>query len=215
MSKNTNIRGFTLIEIMIVLTIIGTMAALAPKALFNRSSEFKNEMLKFGPLGQTLRNKARIKNMTYRLVFFVGPAESKSSKDKNPMRPQFWVESSSRAELIPTAEESERYKDEKKSAKEGDETSNHDGFQPDTSIMKKPKTLPDKFTIEEIEYGAREQSVKNGIAYVHFFPSGLVEEAVVHIGNGDSYNWSIYFQPLTGVVDVHSAKQNLKDLRPQ
>lgn len=192
---------------MVVIALIGLLATLAPKSFFSKGNETKNEVMKFTALGQSLRSKARVKNMTYRIVFEFPKKDTEGFK--------YYIESSSRREVAVSQEELlKRQEDESRYTREEDKIS-YDAFKADQSVMKEPKIFPPQVKLSSVEYTHSEDPQTLGKAYVHFFPSGQVEEAAVHISNGEKLKWTIYFKPLTGGVEVISNDRPLKEIKPQ
>lgn len=206
--------GMTLIEIMVVLAIIGAFIMIGPARLMNKGTEFKNELQKMQLMARTLRSKARIHNTTYRLVLFM-PGE----KDPNP-RHRFWVESTAKNATVSYSKdvkmtspliEAEKNRNKKKE----DIPPDTSGFQVDQMVMKKPTELPKGYKFSSVENMQREQPITSEVAFVHFFPSGLVEETALHISGGEKMHWTIYFPAMTGAVEILDGETPLRDLRPQ
>lgn len=199
----SNKRGFTLIEVMIVLAIMGAVVAIGVPRLFKSQDNIKAVARKFIVLGKIIRDKARVNNATYRLVMRIDPKDS-----------SYWVERANGAQLIDPALmtiEGRRAADE--AAKEGEDKP-RSLFQIDKSILKSAKTLPGTLRFVSLETINMQQPQTEGEAHIYFFPQGFVDASALQIstGNGASV-WTIVFNPLTGQADIIEKAQSLKDVQ--
>ena len=202
-----NQRGLTLIEIMIVLVIVAGFFALALPALNDKKRELRSEIRKFKVLARSLRAKARVSNTTYRIVI-----EMPEERAEDPTH-KFWVEASSERVTIMTEDQK---KDLESELAEDKDIDNLFGFALDESFFKEPKELPDGLKFSRVEYTDRDDPIREGKAFIHFFPSGLVEESAIHIsGLEGEMNFTISFHPLTGNADIIFKDVELKDLVAQ
>jgi general secretion pathway protein H len=80
--KANNKKGFTLVEILIVLGIMGAIIALGLGRIRKKDNDIKKVAREFYILGKEVRNKARLKNSTFRLVFQLDEGQQK-----------YWLES--------------------------------------------------------------------------------------------------------------------------
>lgn len=185
--------GFTLIEILIVLAIIGAAMSIAMPRLFRKEGNIKSVTRTFLVLGKEVRNRARLSNSTMRLVL-----------DLNPQDPKYWVEKANGAKLIdPEAEkEKEKESDEEKPAE----------WQIDTVLTKDKKALPDGLYFGAVETIHMKAPQTEGVAYVHFFPEGLMEAASVQITDRKKLTWTLIYNPLTGQADIATEARSLKDV---
>ncbi len=188
-------KGFTLVEMMVMLAILGAMAAMIVPRMGSRNNKVKSVVRNLSVVGKQLQNNARLYNKTYRIVFELPEDEPHS----------FYVESAPGVQLISkNIEEDEDDKDD-------DDTQNTPTFTIDKKIMKNKITLPNPLYFERIELSQGE--IEEGIAYVHFFPQGLVEEVAIHISNGDNLNWTVTYNTLVGKGQIISSHVSLKDIR--
>ncbi len=193
-------RGFTLVEIMVVLAILGAMASMILPRMSSRNNKIKSTVRNLSVVGKQLQNNARLYNKTYRIVFNLPEDEEHS----------FFVESAEGVQLVANTEE-EKERQEETDEDEDEEEHVIKVFNPDLKVMKKPIVLPDPLYFEKIELSSGE--VSEGEAYVHFFPQGLVEEVAIHISDGDNLNWTVTYNTLVGTGHIISSHVSLKDIR--
>jgi len=192
-------RGFTLIEVMIVLGILGAIVVFGAPRLFKKDNNIKAVTRHFLVLSKEIRNKARLSNSTYRLVFQL---DEKSNT--------YWVEKSSGPRLIdPDWEEKEKERKER----EDKENPTPPPFQMDKSLTKKEQTLPGDLRFQAVETINSKNPLTSGTAYIYFFPEGLVEAATVQITAGPNNVMTLIFNPLTGQADVVQKAQSLKEIK--
>lgn len=194
--------GFSLIEVLIVLAIAGlTVALLSQRIGKNEGREIRRNVRVFAAQIRELRNKARMRNATYRLV--INLPESSNEKQT------YWVESTTKKFFVTYDEEA--LKKQKEKLKEG--PSDPSGFEIDKDISKEgPQPLARGLVFKSIELAAQNKEFTSGRLYIHFFPEGRVEEAVIHLSDGQKLNWSLAIHPLTGRVDIINKDKKLKEL---
>ncbi|MBX2989279.1 MAG: prepilin-type N-terminal cleavage/methylation domain-containing protein [Bdellovibrionaceae bacterium] len=185
--------GFTLIEIMIVIAIIGAAIAIATPRLFKKDTNIKSVARQFLVLGKEVRNRARLSNATMRLVLDLDPAE-----------PKYWVERAKGPQLIDPEAEEKRDEEE-------------DGKKPpmwdmDTVLIKEKRKLPSGLYFGSVETLHMKAPQTEGVAYVHFFPEGLMEAASIQITDRKNLTWSLIYNPLTGQADIVESARALKDV---
>lgn len=202
-SKN---RGFSLIEIMIVLAIIGVIATFGSKAFINKNTRVKSSVRRFAVMIKKLRNRARIENRTYRLVFDLPASE------KDPQ--SYWVESSGQEVLLMNEEELEERKKELMD-KQGNKEVDPYGFTPAGGFGTdgdSGKQLPIGLYFDSIEVDGLDSPQKTGRIYIFFFPQGYVQESAIHITDRNDLNWTLAINPLTGKVDIIPRFARLEEL---
>ncbi len=187
-------KGFTLVEILIVLAIFAGIAAMGIPALFKKSDNIKKVARQLTSLTKEVRNRAKLKNSTYRIVF-----------DMTAEPHRYWVEFMQGSKPIPA----NLYESKKDNEAEG---SRARSFQKDTSLMKKERELPNGLTFASIETINTKTPISEGLAYVHYFPEGFVEAAVIQVTNKNNLTWSFVISPLTGQCEIIEEAKSLKDL---
>ncbi len=193
-------KGFTLIEMMIVLVIVGAVVTFALPKINGRENNIKSVARRISVLSRSVHNAARLSGRTYRIVFQMG--------DKN--KQLYWVEAStSQGALVePMSTEESRETGDNKEKR----TSN---FEIDYTIMKQPSELPGGLIFEDIELASQEKKATQGKAYIHYLPQGFTDEAAVHIGDGKELHWTLRVHPLTGQMETIGRYFTLKDVRAE
>ncbi len=197
-SRNSrNDKAFTLIEILVVLAIMGFMMVLAGKGLRNPNADLRQVVREVAALTNSLHNKAKLQNLTYRLAI--------EMNEKEPDK--IWVESSTTKVLFAIKKEEKRQFEEEKPKS----PFTHDKRAYRKGIFEMPKGLE----IDRVEYlRTDDAAINGGVAYIHFMPEGLVEEAAIHLKSGQ-LNWTISVHPVTGRVDTFTSDISLKEIREQ
>lgn len=184
---------------IIVIALIGAITAIAVPRLLDKKPQTRKLFREFTVAGKDLRNRAKLGNTTYRLAFKLGPGEQ-----------SWWVERSSIVTLI----DKKKYELEREKAKSTfkDSDAPQSPFKPDTSIFKKEQSLPSGYRFVQIESGTQDIIVKEGLAYIHFFPQGLIEPSAIQITDPKKNIWTLVFNPITGQSDIIPEAKELKDL---
>lgn len=193
-------RGFSLLEITVVLVIVGAIIAIAAPRLFDKRSETRKVFRDFIVAGKDLKSRAKIQGATYRMSF-----------DLTEEANTWWVEKSSRAIMISQAQ----LEKEAEARKNKDEETPPPAFQPDTAIFKEKQTLPSGYKFKQVESGSLDIVITEGMAYIHFFPQGLIETAALQIEDPKGHVWTLVYNPLTGKADIIPEAKALKDLARQ
>lgn len=188
----SNRKGFTLLEILIVLGMIGAIVALGLSRIRKRDNDIKKVMREFYVLGKEVRNHARLKNSTFRLVFELNEGEQK-----------YWVESAQGFQGRINEEDLKKLREEERPK---------EVFQKDTSVVKKEKTLPGSLFFKTIEVIGKEP-VQLGKAYIYFFSNGFVEASSIQVTDRKKATWTVVFHPLTGQADIIPEEKRLKDMQ--
>ncbi len=195
--------GFTLIEVMVVLAIIGAILVTVAPRLVDRKTTMKSTVRAFASTTREIHNASRLFNSTYRLVISMSAEEGHS----------YYIESA--PGNVPLLTDDQLKDESKLSDEELEEKQKKIGFSADARILKSPVSLPRGLFFEEIEYGNRSYVISEGKAYIHFLPQGLVEEAVIHLTDRKTLNWTIAIHPITGQSDIFDGKKPLKELRTE
>jgi general secretion pathway protein H len=188
-------KGFTLLEIVIVIAIVASLMVLGLPRIRKNNTNIKSVVREMAGLCREIRNYARMKNSTYRLVLKVGSNED-----------AYGVEAATGTALAFSEEKQKKFdelsEDEKpKSA-----------FQAVDKPLKNPKVLPSGLSFRQVETKVRKTPVTKGTAYVHFSAEGLVEQSVIQITDGKNLTWSLVINPLTGHAQIIERAVELKDI---
>ncbi|HAG91528.1 MAG TPA: hypothetical protein DCL41_06635 [Bdellovibrionales bacterium] len=195
-------QGFTLIEIMIVLSIIGFGLTMAISRFTNRSGELRAVLRKTTVLSREIHTRAKLGGVTYRMVLDLGDGGPKATQS-------IYVEKGIDASVI-------REKDEDAEKNLPEEEKASDGFHKDSDLLKNPIPIPRDVYISEVEINRVEKPISQGKAYIHYMPQGLVEEAAIHIVRPESnQKWTISIHPLTGRAEVLTPSMRLEEMQDQ
>lgn len=202
-SVEKNNRGFSLIEISIVILIIGGLLTIAlPRMSFNKVDTPKVIRALTNTVKE-VRNRAKLYGTTYRIAF-------RLETDNQA----YWVEKSTSVTYIDKAA-LEKARDQARSSFRKDEKEENKVaplFQPDSTFFKKEQTLPKEYVFKLIESGSQNVSYSDGTAYIHFFPQGFIETALIQLQDPKKNIWSITFNPITGQSAIIPEAKLLKDL---
>lgn len=220
LSTHRTKRGMTLIEIVVVIAIIGIMAALSAPSLNGILGLQQQSAVK--ELGQTyiwLQEEASLRNVCFRLSF-------------NLDRGTWKIEMGDPSTLVfSSTEEAEEHQDDLKSKmrrftkrqiEEGamEEETKSDFQKLDDPAFKSEHTLPEGLSFAYVytpQYGEEgkrpsdrepDEPEDESIAYSHIFPDGTVEHTVIRVVDGvgedadfdDGYTLEI--EPINGRVQL-------------
>jgi len=192
-SNKSRPQGFSLLEILIVLGILAALAAFAIPRINFKQGNLKSALRQLGVLSREVRQMARIKQATYRIVFDLG---------SNPVK--YWVEYSSQPVTLKSREFG---------SSAGDDSSETSAFSKDEQLLKSDKTLPPGITIEAIETNSYPSPQSAGMAYIYYWPTGLTDAAVIRLKNLSSgKSLSIVIQPLTGRAEFFEQEIQIQDI---
>ena len=190
-----NKSGFTLIEMMVVLAIMGAIIAMGLSRVRKRDNDIKKGARKFYVNGKEIRNQARLKNSTYRLMIRLDEGQQ-----------AFWVESAQGFQGHISAKEQEKLKDLK------EEDKPPEVFEKDTKVIKKDSKLPDGLFFKSVE-NLEQDPITVGTAAIYFFPNGFVETSALQITDRKRVTWTLIYQPLTGQADIIPEERSLRDTK--
>lgn len=187
-------RGFTLVEILIVLGIMGTVVAMGLTRIKRKDNNLKSVARKMLVMTKEVRNRARLTGSTYRIVFQL------SDQD-----PTYWVESAQGRQKRETEEQRKKRDDDK-------EKKSSALFSRDDKFGKKPRALPSGLFFGSIEIAGVLDPTKTGTEFVYFSPDGFAEASLIQITDKKKLTWSLAINPLTGQLDIIPEAKTLKDL---
>ena len=195
----TNKKGFSLLEITVVLSIIGAIIALVAPRLLDKKSDTRKVFRDFIVAGKDLKSRAKLTGSTYRIAF-----------DLTEKQQSWWVEKSTKAVMIDKVKFEKEREDNKNSDQNAEKPP--PAFQLDTSIFKKKQVLPSGYKFKQIESGSLDLTITDGLAYIHFFPQGLIETSAIQIEDPKGNIWTLVYNPLTGRSDIIPEAKLLKEL---
>jgi len=199
--NSSNNSGFSLLEITVVIMIIGTILSLAlSRTNFNKPDNRKvfRDMVM---MVKEIRNRAKLYGTTYRIAFRLD--------EKNQA---YWVEKSTSPTLLSKDQIQIERDESQKNMQDDDPEKYKSPFQIDTTYTKNEKTLPEGFSFKSIESGPQEVIFTDGVAYIHFFPQGMIEPIALHIVDPKKNIWTLVFNSITGQADIIDGEKSLKDL---
>lgn len=208
MTSTQKSRGFTLLEIMIVLAIVAGMVTLAMPYIGNRNAQIKRSLRELTVMSREIHSRSKLQGVAYRLVIDMGnPLASGDS----PSEQSFWVEKSNGKVVIKEDEEEEALKREE----ETDEAKKADpkGFSIEGAIAK--RTLPSGLRFEKVELTRLRSPIERGKAFIHYLPEGLADEAAIHIKGPNKMEYTVSIHPLTGRAELIAKALTLREMREQ
>lgn len=194
-------KGFSLLEITVVLTIIGAIIAIAAPRLFDKKSETRKVFRDFIIAGKDLKSRAKLGGVTYRMAF-----------DLTEKQQAWWVEKSSKTVVLDKTKMEAANENSKKTDKADDKEKPPPDFQLDPSIFKKKQVLPTGYRFKQVESGTLDLVLTEGMAYIHFFPQGLIETSALQIEDPKKNVFTLVYNPLTGHADIIPEAKLLKEL---
>lgn len=180
--------GFTLIEILLVLAIIAMVTSIGIPAVGRLTYQrVAGTTRRFVGVLRSVRNDAILLNRIYRLAI--------NFEDQT-----WWVEKQSQLELLGSDSQAGSIPDPKKPAPPS-------GFVTADKYGSKPKELPGGVVFDGV-LTERDGLLKQGIAYVHFFPSGYAEQSLVYLNKQgvESGGYSLYVRPANGSIQVYNRR---------
>lgn len=185
------VRGLTLLELLIVIGILVLVTGVAVSELGNLSSvKLRSETNKLAAAIRHAFNRAAAHGLYMRMVFDLD-AEA------------YWVEASATPVFLPKEkrdedEDPDRPLDEE--AAEGDEgaKSIRQQYQEDGVIPR--VQLSKGLEIHGVLTSGQSDVFRTGKAYLHFFPDGRVEPAIIYTSDEDDASYTLIVHPFTGRV---------------
>lgn len=193
--------GFTLVEIMIVISIIAGVLVIGVPKMFSTSTAMRGAIRKIAVMTRDIRNNSRLYGVTTRLVLNMDKQKGYS----------YAVESSPGIVLMVSDDKEKEL--EKLTSAQRDGEKKKIAFTPETRVLKKIIGLPKGMLFEDVEKGGHTDVITEGKAYINFYPQGLAEESAIHLGDGKTLHWTIVVNPLTGRADVYEKHVSLKEIK--
>ncbi len=187
--------GFTLIELMIVMTIIGLLAAAAGPALGGITGADARKAA--GEVSGSMRwlfDSASVRHATCRLV--LSPAER-----------SFWAECTPGRTTIERDPEKAKAPDEPDASATG---AGANGFAAFEDPIVRKRELPGDTIFKAIRIDGRDAPLEGAPAYVHFFPGGRAQAARVTLADGD-HVFTVRLEPFTGRARVSAGEPEGRD----
>ncbi len=201
-------KGFTLIEIMIVMAIMGAVIALSMPYMSNRNSQTKRFLREFTVLTREIHTRAKLNGSVYRLVIDLQGVDPNVPKSQS-----YWVEKANGTTVMRADEESMAM--ERARETDPEKKSDPKGFEIDKQILRSVREMPSGLTFDKVELARTKTPITSGRAFVHFMPQGLVDEAAIHIKGEKQQAWTISVHPLTGKSEIISKPISLQEIKSQ
>jgi prepilin-type N-terminal cleavage/methylation domain-containing protein len=184
--------GFTLIEVLLVLAIIVLVLSFGMPVVSRITGQnISTSARKFTALIRGVRSDAILLNSIYRLSIDL---------EKNT----YLIEQKSGGGLISeSALLSQKPDPKKKMAQENPSTA----FSPSEKYNKGAKALPGGVVFNGV-LKEKEGLVKEGVAYIYFFPNGINERAIIYLNASSAKEggYSLVIHPTAGKVDFFKQK---------
>ncbi|MEZ4872282.1 MAG: prepilin-type N-terminal cleavage/methylation domain-containing protein [Bdellovibrionales bacterium] len=194
-----NSKGFTLLEVMVVLVLVATLSGFMVTRLANPSREMKRFVVKFSLVTGRIQYQAKLFNTTYRLVLDLDENEL----DGIPQR--YWIEKSTATGVVMESEP------EKAKEEQGESSI----FEMDTKIFKEVQQFPPGLKLTQVELTRRNRPITEGRAYIYFLPQGMVDEAAIQLNYDENKFYTIITNPMSGKSDLVPRQVPLKEVRNQ
>lgn len=189
--------GFSLIELLVVVAII----AMATFMVVPRITSYFKVSLNSAAreMATTIKesfNSAIVTGKVYRIVYDIGGQE-------------YWVETAPSLILLETEQSRERKKRRNRfkslltPSKDEKDEEEESSIMMDNAVTSKKVNLPRGVTFEDILTQQSPETIKEGKAYTHIFPHGIVEQTIVHLTDESKHHISLVLQPLVGKTDLY------------
>lgn len=223
-SRRRGARGLTLLEILVVIGILVLIVGLAVGG-FSRigAVRLRNETNKVAAAIRHTFNRSVSLGLYMRMVidldgesFTVEASQNPTFLHKNPLEPGIDPDS---PEAQAQAALGEKAKLKSKRDKDDDEPSKSAGDDPASRVAARRAQFvqDDVIATQKLEGGAafdgvvvagQSDPVTSGKAYLHFFPNGWAEPAVIHTTDGEGSYFTLEVSPLTGKVTSTAGKHD-------
>lgn len=195
LKTSNNLLGFTLLEVLLVLAILGGIIGFGLPRMRSPQTNVRAVARQLSALAREVRNEARMKRMTYRIVF-------RMSENKD----EYWIENAAGNYIIPSQTTIEKTQSLDEKDRPGSPFHKVDKY------SKKVKELPGTLHFGSIETTSTLRPITSGVAYIYFTPEGLTEQSVVQITDRKKITWSLIFNPITGHADIVEKAISLKEI---
>ncbi len=188
--------GFSLIELMVVVAL---MALIGTMAIPSISSVFKIS------LGSTTRDLATTVRYAYNAAMMTKKVHRLVYDIENH---RYWVEVGPQSILMDTeetkarAERAKRFASRKTEEEEAEEAKARANFTLASYVTRKKNDLPRGVQFEDVTTEQAKDPIKEGLAYTHFFPHGIIEQTVIHLQDTSNHHATLVIAPLVGRTRV-------------
>ncbi len=183
--------GLTLIELVIVISLIALIFSIAIPSL---NSVFKVSMnaatREMATVIKQAYNSAMVTRKVHRIAF-----DLKEGK--------YWVESGPATLLLDTAESKEREERRRRFQIRSEEeeqaaAASQSAFSQEKAVSRGKSSLPNGVSFEDVIPEGAEEPIREGMAYLHIFPHGLAEQAIIHLKDKSNHHVTLVVQPVVG-----------------
>ena len=188
--KKTDKKGFTLIEIAIVLVFLVMIFSLVGRKMFSTGSRITDSFRFFSVLNRRLYTSAKLHGKIYRMAIKIDKKQPE----------EVWVE--------------KKLKNPKLSSEVRIEGEKEDMFQRDASFFKDTRKITPILSISSVESPYWKEEKKEGLVYLYYYPKGPGPEAAIHFQRKKrGGEWTLYFPPLQREVRLIKGNKTLKDIK--
>lgn len=197
---------------MVSLTIIVLVLGIGFSSFTNRNRNLRSKAKELVSLGKQVRARARLTGFVHRMVLDLG------SKEEDQKSQSYWVETGSSSELLADQNfleiiEQQKEEEENNTKEKEEEKKQEEEFTLTESLLKEPVKLNKGLRFHSLELSHQKEAIMEGRAYIYFFPTGFIEEAALHIQIGENLNWTVFFRPYTGRVELVKKNLSLADFK--
>ena len=211
-------KGFTLIELTIGILLLALIMAIAiPSLTVLTTAKMKTQSAQLAGTIKFVYDLAARKSLAHRIVINIdeGKYWVEVSEDKVRIKKEK-VESDNGRGL--TEEEQAELNGEDEEEEESEVWQGQGGievpqfikpkprkptFQQFKSKLTEPVELPDNISFHSVYTINQKDEYKEGTAYIHFFPTGFAEKAVIQLADDNDSIYTLELRPLTGKVKVY------------
>lgn len=185
--------GFTLIEILVVIVILALVTLVAiPVVDRVFRDKIKSAVMRIAGMSRYIYSEAVLKHRVYRMVIDL---------DQNA----YFVEYSNKdVVLLSPEEEAELRRKEADGDLTDEEKKKLTPFTADSAKFSGPKKLPPGVVFMDVMKEKAGKAVTGGKVYIHFFPNGHAERAIIHLReeSGDDVTYSLVIKSITGQMQL-------------